>query len=210
MSCQGFEERIALYAGGELTTEEALPVLQHLRSCTECAELARGIEEDRLWLSRRPSEAMSIDYPAMRRRIREEIAQSRGGWRWLASLLAAAAVVLLTLGIATMRRTHHPIRPAAAGPVAQAAPVAATPSPVTSIPRPYRPKPVLAALPQPPLSLPSLPLQADLTLEAAIRMFEELEPAPPAVSNSPVEMRIATRDPNVTIILIQESNGDSQ
>jgi hypothetical protein len=42
-------------------------------------------------------------------------------------------------------------------------------------------------------------------------MFQALEPesAPPPGSVSPVEIRIATRDPNVTIILLHESKGDS-
>jgi hypothetical protein len=50
----------------------------------------------------------------------------------------------------------------------------------------------------------------DITLEDAMRMLAELEPPEmPEGSDSPVEMRIVTRDPNVTITVVQETKGGS-
>jgi hypothetical protein len=43
-----------------------------------------------------------------------------------------------------------------------------------------------------------------------MRMLAELEPPEmPEGSDSPVEMRIVTRDPNVTITVVQETKGGS-
>ena len=73
MRCAGFEERIVGYLGGDLTPAEALAVEQHLRACTDCAELARGLEADRAWLASRPPEIAEGDFAAMRREIRHRV-----------------------------------------------------------------------------------------------------------------------------------------
>jgi hypothetical protein len=102
MICGGFEEPIARYVGGDLTAEEAVALEHHLRVCADCAELARALEGDRAWLACRPPEAVDIDYLAMRREIRRELARPRRDWKWL----AVAAAILLAVGLAaTLRRT---------------------------------------------------------------------------------------------------------
>ena len=215
MNCQGFEERIASYVGGDLTPEEALPVEQHLRSCAACADLALGLESDRIWLSSRPPEVVDIDYTAMRRQIRQEITRSRRGRRWLPALLAAAAI-LLAAAVTTLRRTpaSHRVAP----PATTLAEVSPAPA-MTIFRRPNHIKGNSATRGSGPEGTPDegvRPTQTEpeLTLEAAMRMFQELEPEPPPPpptgSDSPVEMRIATSNPNVTIILLQESKGGSQ
>lgn len=204
MRCRAFEEPIARYVGGDLTPDEAVAVMHHLRTCPDCAELARELEEDRQWLSLRPSESAEVDYIAMRRRIHEEISQAPLWRKWLPALLAAAAI-LLTVGIATIRRAHHPVRSIVPTAIAQTVlpPAAAPPVRAAVVHRPRRAKRVRAT------DAPT----TDLTLEAAIRMFQELNPEPPPEplgSDPPVEVQMATRDPKVTIILVQENNGDSK
>lgn len=100
MSCAGFEERIAGYVGGEVAAEEAVAVEQHLRSCADCAELARQLREDRAWLASRPPEVSDVDFAAMRREIRKEVGRPRRDWKWL----AVAAAILLAIGVSTMHR----------------------------------------------------------------------------------------------------------
>jgi anti-sigma factor RsiW len=172
MTCAGFEDRIARYVGGDLAPEEAALVEQHLRSCAECAELARGLEEDRVWLASRPPETADVDFAAMRREIRREIARPRWGWKWLA---AAAAILLAVALTTTLRRTPVP-RKVMAPVVAHA----------------------VAEAPRRPLT----------PAKHAIR--KRRTPAPQAEPDSPVEIRIATRDPNVTIILVHEYKGVMQ
>jgi hypothetical protein len=201
MSCAPFEEPIARYVGGDLTAEEALAVELHLRNCVDCAQLAREMEDDRAWLSRRPPELVQVDFAAMRRDIRREIAQTSRHRRWLPALLAAAAILLVFIAVSNRRKTLA-VRVAA---VPAVAPVEA----VKRETKTARLAPDFKAA-----TAATLEPTADITLEAAIRMMQELEPpaeeAPPEGSDSPVEIRIATGDPNVTIILLQESKGDSQ
>ena len=99
MMCAGFEERIARYVGGDLATEDASAIEQHLRVCSDCASLARELAEDRAWLASRPPEAAEVDFTAMRREIRREIARPRWGWKWI----AVAAAVLIVIGISVRR-----------------------------------------------------------------------------------------------------------
>jgi anti-sigma factor RsiW len=210
VSCPAFEERVARYVGGDLAREEALAVERHLRSCAGCAELARGLEEDRMWISSRPPETSDIDYAAIRQRIRHGIAAGqRRSRRWLPGLLAAAA---MTLAVAMVMVHRAPKRLAVTALVAHVAPAdlerAVAEGPAVMKKRRSRTKG--------PGVRPANNSEApqEITLETAIRMFQELEPGPPEPppggSDSPVEMQLSTGNPNVTIILLQESKGDSQ
>ena len=172
MNCTAFEERIARYVGGDLVAEEAVALEQHLRQCAGCAEFARALEEDREWLASRPPEAADVDYLALRREIRREIARPRHGWKWV----GIAAAILLAVGVATMPR-KMPVKEIAA-PVAQVPAVTVAPSKSAPKPKPRKPVP-------PPV------------VEVA-----EGDPT--------VEIHIATRDPNITIVLLHESKGVTQ
>jgi anti-sigma factor RsiW len=175
MTCAGFEERIARYVGGDLTPGEVAAIEQHLRACVDCAELVRGLEEDREWLASRPPEIAEVDFAAMRREIRREIERPRWGWKWL----AVAAAILLAVGLATtIKRTPAP-RKAVAPMVAQ-------------IPLTSTPDRALTVAAQKPVGKRRRVQSPQLALQQP---------------DSPVEIRIATRDPNVTIILLHESKG---
>ncbi|HUI55319.1 MAG TPA: anti-sigma factor [Bryobacteraceae bacterium] len=201
MSCPEFEERIALYAGGDLALEDVRRIEDHLRSCPACAELARLLEHDRASLATQPPEAASVDYAAMRLQIRRRITQRSRARKLLPALLAAASVLLM-LRVAMLRRQPKPVAPPPQ--------IAKVEQPVQQAQVP----PVLPARAKPrriAKQRPQLTQQPGLTLEAAMRMLEDLEsPPPPAGSDSPVEIRIATRDPNVTIVLLPETKGDFQ
>jgi len=174
MMCAGNEERIARYLGGDLAPEEAVLIERHLQDCGACGELARGMEQDREWLASRPPELAEVDFAAMRREIRREIARPRWGWKWVA---AAAGMALLALGVALYR---PPVPRKSEPSMAQTNPPPAPPANVVATVTPKRP-----------------------------RRVKRIEPLPRG-TESPVQIRIATRDPNVTIILLHESKGALQ
>ena len=205
MSCAAWERDIALYVDDSLPPAGMRAVADHLSECAGCRELARGLEQDREWLSSRPPETADTDFDAMRRAIRRELVRERRIRRLAPALLmAAAAAIVLAVVTALPRRAPH--RPA---PVEQTVRVEAAPSVAARAPEPVRTPARVAAAHREPAAQP----ETGITLEEAMRMFAELEEPPSDAltgmgSDSPVEMRIATRDPNVTIVLVQETKGD--
>ena len=193
MTCAGFEERIARFVGGDLAADDATAVGQHLRVCAACAELARELEEDRAWLASRPPETADVDFAAMRREIRREIARPRWGWKWI----AVAAAILIVVGVAVSRRA----------PVERPLPLVAARKEVAGRKEVAERTPTLsrdreAAVLRRPVRAPSrVSATRGARADVGVRPTK-LEPEPP------VEIRIATRDPNVTIILLHEFKGE--
>jgi anti-sigma factor RsiW len=180
MRCTGFEERVARYVGGDLTAHESATVEQHLRGCADCAELARELERDRAWLASRPAETANVDFAAMRREIRRKIARRpKSVWRWV----AAAAAIILVLGLAATLRKTPPGRTARSE--ARATPSMTPPGVGRTSARTILTAPRETARP-------------------AVHKAQQLAAEEPGSS---VEIRIATRDPHVTIILLHESRG---
>jgi anti-sigma factor RsiW len=170
MMCAGNEERIARYVGGDLAPEEAAALERHLRDCAVCADLASAMEQDAELLASRPPELAEVDFAAMRREIRREIARPNWSWKWVA---AAAAALVLIGGLTTIRRPRQPAPPA-----------------------------VTASVPP----APPLPAKVAALVPKRTRRAKRVDHLPPQAV-SPVTIRIATRDPNVTIILLHESKG---
>ncbi|HEX3748788.1 MAG TPA: zf-HC2 domain-containing protein [Bryobacteraceae bacterium] len=183
MTCAPFEERIGRYVGGDSGGDEAAAVEQHLRGCAHCAEFARALQEDREWLASRPPETAGVDFAAMRYEIRRQVARPRWGWRWI----AAAAMILLAVGAAlTVRRPVRLLearKEAAAGGMEPAAV--------------WQEAVVSRKVPK------SAPARRS-------KQAADLRAAPHAPAEPPVEIRVATRDPNVTIILLHETREVSQ
>ena len=175
MTCAEFEERIALYVGGDLAPSEWPAVQEHLRVCSDCATLARELEEDRAWLASRPPETADVDFAAMRREIRRKIDRPRWIWKWI----AAAAAVLLAVGVA-WRVKERPLPPVTARKEFAAQKEVAVRKEVVPVVTKPRPK-------------------------GAVIQRRVPRPAAPEQSASAVRIRLATRDPNVTIILLHET-----
>lgn len=191
MSCPLFEERIARYAGGDLPPGEISGLEQHLLACADCAALARALELDRLLLHSEPSELDSVDYSTMRQRIRGEILRRRRTRKLIPALLIAASLLIAV--ILPLMRNRPPAAPAPMPVIAQAPPATAT-LPQTAPPLVRRPARVQRSFHDPLDELRSL-----------VRAREPL-----TASDSPVEMRIATRNPNVVIIWIQPTKENAQ
>jgi len=186
MNCPEWEDRVA--AGDPEAAE-------HVRDCISCAALADGLARDARRLRTLPPEAFAVDYAAIRTAARKGAVQRSRRPKVLA-VLAVAAALLLTVKLPLHRRPPATVAkvlvppsvvvPPPAVEVARETPVAS--STVRKI-QPRRRNP-----------------QADLDRRFAdfLRTRYELQhPAPPRAAE------IATENPNVTILLIQESKGEA-
>jgi hypothetical protein len=180
MSCPEWEERVA---SGDPEAAE------HLRDCPSCAVLADGLTRDARLLQTLPPEAFAVDYAAIRAAARKGAVRRSRRLKALA-VLAVAAAVLLALTLPLYRQPPPPVAKVATPPraveVARAAPV--VPSTVPKVQRRRRNP------------------QSDLDRRFADFLRTQYELRHPA----PAQAReIATGNPNVTILLIQESKGDA-
>jgi anti-sigma factor RsiW len=132
MSCP-FEEKIALYAGGDTDAPETAAVEAHLAVCRECAQLAEALESDRDLLRTAPPELAEVDFAA----LRIEIVRRAHHRLLLPALLAAAALLAAVAAGLTWRRLDRPVPPPppvvarAIPPATVAAPLVQPPTPVT-------------------------------------------------------------------------------
>jgi anti-sigma factor RsiW len=184
MMCPQFEERIAQYVGGDLPAGEAVAVEQHLRQCSDCAELARALEDDREWLASRPLEAVDIDFLAMRQAIRRETVRPRFPWKWA----AIAAAILMAVGLATMPRK----------------------APDRFLPNRDREGADIPNVSGLDRSLAVAARKAPVVVRKTKQVVAPRLRVAEAEGDPSIEIRIATRDPNVTIILLHESKGVTQ
>jgi hypothetical protein len=209
MNCVPFEEKIALYVDGALDWNEARAVEQHLRNCPDCAEFADRMEFDRMVLRTPPPECAEVDFDGLRAKIRRDIKQERR--RQLMPVLALAASILLAVGAwlhfgtRAVREGDGSRQVSSGEPRGPAAPPAPPPF-LTGQAAPPAPRPRARAR-QPKTPVP----QADLALEAALQEFVAAEETSAAAAGPApaVAIRIVTGDPNVVLILLQESSGVS-
>ncbi|HLJ46738.1 MAG TPA: hypothetical protein VKU01_12055 [Bryobacteraceae bacterium] len=189
MNCAEWEEKIALYLGDDLAVHDLDRVEGHLRACAECARFYKELKLDANSLRSAPPEAATADYSVLRRLIRRRVASEQ--WRKrLVPLIAVAAAVVLAIVVRST--APQPVIPA--------------PQPiVVRMPAPRVEKSVHtggAGL-QPARFHPKHPT-TDPDLEAALMRFTNSElPQQEAHPKTPIEMRVRTKDPNVTIVVFQ-------
>jgi anti-sigma factor RsiW len=186
MSCENWQERIAEQIDGEFSSQ----VKTHLDACPDCAGLVEELDNDRLALATAPPDAAHADYTAMRRQIRSAILHERRLRRYAPAMAAAAAAIL---AIALIHpRTQPALRPPQ--PIQHARTQAATAA-MPAAPVHVPPRRHIRQVVTPPIDL------------ALLRKVTGQQTVPDTGSESPVEMQIATGNPNVTIILLQAKEG---
>jgi anti-sigma factor RsiW len=98
MNCLDWEERIALYAGGDLTGAEAAEVERHVADCAGCQVFWSGLRETLSELRESHAEEIApAHFAAVRARVMGEIDRERKVWRrlaWVSGVGIAAAVIL--------------------------------------------------------------------------------------------------------------------
>jgi hypothetical protein len=198
-------EELALYAGGELDTLSASRVASHVARCAVCAKLCAEFSEDAALLRTLP-EIQQQTLAEVRAGVLAKIAA--GSRRSLVGLGVgiAAALALATLLPWARPRPEPKSRPLQlvqrkAPPSARDAVAAA----VTEAPKldAVRTK-TRRKIVEPPLEDP------DLVLAELEALLEEPEaPATRAYSGT-VVVRLETRDPNVSIVLLESNTGDME
>jgi hypothetical protein len=139
MNCRDWEERVALYAGGDLEPAGAAAVEKHLAGCSGCQVFASGMRQSvELLRESRGDLPAEAAFTAVRARVLGRIA-ARRRWGWaaaLAGIATAAACVALMLQV---ERRPVPKPPALIARVPRA------PGEAFLIPRRIEPRPVYRA-----------------------------------------------------------------
>ena len=102
MNCTDWEERIALYAGGDLDPRRGAALERHLAECPGCQLFASGLAESLDIVKAAHGETIApAHYTALRARVLAAVDRDRRRWRWLwaSAALAAAAVALIVVGL---------------------------------------------------------------------------------------------------------------
>jgi hypothetical protein len=143
MNCTQWEERVALFAGGDLAAAEAAEVERHLAGCADCSEFHDGLcaTLDTLH-EEHHTEIASVHFTAVRTAVISEIQRERKVWRRLAWASGVGIAAALLLGIS--------LRP---GPLPAPPPRIATVIPAASLERtPDRPSPAPTVVRKPRVS----------------------------------------------------------
>ena len=107
MNCANWEERIALYMGGDLGRDESAEVARHLAECAGCRLFASGVRESLAVLREAHGEPLNdAAFAAVRARVVAELEYrpARQWWLWMGAAAAAAALLLAMLWMRPVKR----------------------------------------------------------------------------------------------------------
>jgi hypothetical protein len=205
-----WEERVALFAGGDLGTAEATAVERHLSQCVACRALAAELRLELDGLRQVHAEPLAAEhYAVVRGRVLAELAKpQRGRAAWPLAWAAALAVAAAAVWVVVMMKLP-------------AIPAPELPRVVSIAPMVERP------VPREPGSKRSLkrrertgwqakapaPLAGGKVGQTLSSVNLQVNPvvSRPAAEDSPVRMvQLATADPNVVIYWLFEEKGEER
>jgi hypothetical protein len=129
MNCGDWQERIALYAGGDLAPVEVQAVERHVEECAGCQMLLSGLRQSLgLLLEAHGEPVEAAHFAAVRARVLAELERGRArAWRfaWMYAMAAAVVLLAVTMWPRTEQRLvlhvpHAPTAPAVAKVVVKA------------------------------------------------------------------------------------------
>jgi anti-sigma factor RsiW len=176
MNCSNWEERIALYLGGDLTPAESAEVERHLGECIGCQVFSSGLKETLALVKEVHQEPIAAaHYTAVRARVLAELEGGRRR-RWAWGLAAVAAILLVMFAVWPRRTAQSPARIAVAPP-----------------PAPKPPEMVAPAAPKP------------MTVQVArVRHRRPARPKAESEATESIVMKLQTNDPDIIIYWIAD------
>ncbi len=214
MTCRGQERRLSLYVEDDLPDRDAAALQTHLEECEPCRGFLRELRSSQTALKELAAEPLDEDaLAAVRLRVRWAYRQGprhpRAAMYWaIAASLMAAIGGLVWLRAREARSPAPPLLAAVSKATPSWAPTRAEAAPrAVSGPRPARRRQD-STIRAGALS----PEDADQLARAvvAVSQIESVEDAtapPPAPSDRPPLMRLATSDPDIVIYWQLESDG---
>ena len=196
MNCKEWEERIALYCGGDAPAAEARQTERHLADCAGCQMFASGLKQSLALLQDMHQEALApAHFAAVRARVIATLERERlPVWRrfWAYGLAGAVVALLLVLAVRTGQRGPET--------AANRKPV---PGPLVSEVKP--PEIAVQRAGGEPASLPHPVRHVHRT--PARRAPARVQTAAAAPKDT-VMVKLVTDDPNVVIYWIAERRGE--
>jgi|HubBroStandDraft_6_1064221.scaffolds.fasta_scaffold348123_2 hypothetical protein len=192
MNCFEWEERIALYSGGDLSPAEAQALERHVADCASCQLLLSGLRASLSLVQEAHSEPIdAAHFAAVRARVLAEL-EHAPAYRWRFArrfawtcAMAAAVVVLIAVWPPVEQRMILPM---------PSAPMAA---PVATV----APAPTMRAISPAPVSLPIGP--------ATVTPVQQ-RTRPQAAPTETVLVKLETDNPDVVIYWIAETKGETK
>jgi len=189
MNCAEWEERIALYYGGDLPADETRAVEAHLADCAGCRLFAGGMKDALTVLQQAHADPLAgAHFAFVRARVLSRLAGERRGrrrWAWMYGAAAMAAAALLLAAGLWPRRPQRNAAPRIAPPVA-------------AVSRPAPPEIHAAAV----------RIQRHPRRHFAAAKAHVAPAGPAAQPAKPLVVKLVTDDPNVVIYWITGKSGD--
>jgi anti-sigma factor RsiW len=184
-------EDLALYAGGDLDVSDIEELDTHIASCEECSATVEDLRADRALFAAIP-ELPETAIAELHERVISRL-QTPRRYAWpaaIAACIAAAAVIATQAGSYKEPPPPPPLKQLAMR--------------IPEAPQPLQIKKTHRVQPR------KSQRASDAALIAAIDNLFEPEPHPVAPISGPVVITMQTQDPNVTIILLPESKGETE
>ncbi|HUB80179.1 MAG TPA: zf-HC2 domain-containing protein [Bryobacteraceae bacterium] len=144
MNCVEWEERIALYAGGDLARAEAQPVERHVAKCAGCQVLLSGLRESLALVREAHGEPIeAAHFAAVRARVLAGLERAPAR-RWRYAWAGALAAAVLLVGLWPRPELHMAV-PIPKAPAAPAIARTVPPPHPRALAKPRPPEPVQQA-----------------------------------------------------------------
>jgi len=191
--CSEWQERVALFAGGDLPPAETAEVETHLADCACCRGFASELRADLVSLRARHSRAIAPEhYVRLRANVMQRVDAESRRWSWWKPALAFAVAAALLFAFFWPKPAPHP------------AVARRTPGPAPS----HSPAPAHRRIDAPRFAVRTRPPHRHRPATIAVSVPVGTPAPAPDTAAEPLVVKLLTNDPNVVIYWITDTKGD--